>query len=117
MGNELALAANLTAIVLGLVTSIAAFTASRKYYAGPWKSVVMWMTWGVSLLTVMTIMVFSDWFFEPGIENIPAWMKYPTAILGYLCLLNCALAMRRMAEFYSSKSYEKVERELKVKRK
>lgn len=112
---ELVLAANLTAIVIGLITSYVAFTAGRKYYAGPWKSVVVWMMWGVSLLTAMTILVFSDWFFEPNVENIPAWIKYPLAILGYLCLLNCALSMKRMADFYSSEGYKKLEEDMRVK--
>jgi hypothetical protein len=118
LGSELTLAGSLIATVIGVITAIAAYLAGRRYYGGPWKSAVVWLTWGVSIFTVRTILMFADEFFNPAVEDIPVWIKYPPVILGFLCLLNVAIAMRQMADFYSEKGYRKMEKEmLKFRRK
>jgi len=113
MDYDLVLAANFVAIVIGVISSIAAFMASRRYYGGPWRSTVLWITWGTSLFTIRAMLVFADSFFDPAVENIAAWIKYPPVILGFLCMMNAALVMNQMADYYSGGSRVKFGEDVK----
>ena len=115
MAADIDLTTGFVAIIFGFIAAITAYTAGLKYYAGPWKAVVVWMMWGISLSLIRVILTFADEIYNPTIDFIPMWMKFSTTIFAFFCFMNAALAMKSMSDLYSTGGYKKFEEEMSSK--
>jgi len=103
------------AIIFGLITIVTVYRARLKYYRGPWKSVVVWMMWGVAISLSRVLTRYAEVIITPEIEELPTWLFFVTNILSFFCFMNAGFEIKNMAGLYSAEGYGKLADEIGTK--